>query len=386
MLYCHLYNGKSKNSKIIMSDSIMPIIKIENVSKQFKANDYKTVDNISLDILRGESFSLLGPSGCGKTTLMRMIAGFELPDTGKIYIDGIDMSNVPPYKRPVNMMFQSYALFPHMDIWHNVAFGLKQEKLPYSEIKTRVDEVLEMIGMRKFSHRRPSQISGGQQQRVALARSIVKRPKVLLLDEPLGALDRQTSERAQAELTNIQRILGTTFLIVTHDQEEAMSMSDRMAVMKEGKLQQVGTPKDIYESPNSRFVATFVGSINIFHGHVSDNSKRNRFIVESDEIELPMMVSSHERNALDEEVWVAVRPEEMDISSEPIEESYNHAAGEIVDISFYGNQIMYHVLLPSKKIVYASVPTSARSKDLQLDYGTRAYVSWDKSDGVMLKY
>lgn len=368
-----------------MNDASTPIIKIENVSKQFKANDYKTVDNINLDILRGESFSLLGPSGCGKTTLMRMIAGFESPDTGKIFIDGVDMSNVPPYKRPVNMMFQSYALFPHMDIWQNVAFGLKQEKLGAAEIKTRVDEVLEMIGMRKFSHRRPSQISGGQQQRVALARSIVKRPKVLLLDEPLGALDRQTSERAQAELTNIQRILGTTFLIVTHDQEEAMSMSDRMAVMKEGKLQQVGTPKDIYEMPNSRFVATFVGSINIFHGYISDNSKKNRFEIESDEMELPMMVNSHERGAIDEEVWVAVRPEEMDISSEPIDEGFNHAAGEIVDISFYGNQIMYHVLLPSKKIVYVSVPTSARTKDANLDYGTRAYVSWDKSDGVMLK-
>ncbi len=368
-----------------MNESAKPIIRIENISKQFKANDYKTVDNISLDILSGESFSLLGPSGCGKTTLMRIIAGFEQPDSGKVFIDGVDMSNVPPYKRPVNMMFQSYALFPHMDIWHNIAFGLMQEKLPSHEIKNRVDEVLEMVGMRQFSHRKPWQISGGQQQRIALARSLVKRPKVLLLDEPLGALDRQTSEKTQVELTNIQRILGTTFLIVTHDQEEAMSMSDRMAVMKDGKLQQVGAPKDIYESPNSRFVATFVGSINLFHGFVSDNSKKNRLTISSDEIESPMFVNSYEKMNVGEEVWVAVRPEEMDIHSEASDDSHNHAAGEIVDISFLGNQIIYHVLLPSKKIVHISVPTSARSKNLHLDYGTRAYVSWDKTDGVVLK-
>ncbi len=362
-----------------------PIIKIENISKQFKSNNYKTVDNISLDIFGGESFSLLGPSGCGKTTLMRIIAGFERPDSGKIFIDGEDMSNVPPYKRPVNMMFQSYALFPHMDIWNNVAFGLKQEKLPQYEIKNRVDEVLEMLGMRSFSHRKPSQISGGQKQRIALARSLVKRPKVLLLDEPLGALDRQTSEKTQVELTNIQRILGTTFLIVTHDQEEAMSMSDRMAVMKDGTLQQVGTPKDIYESPNSRFVAKFVGSINLFHGFVTDNSKKNRITITSDEIESPMFVNSHERVNIGDEVWVAVRPEEMDIHNEESDNAYNQATGEIVDISFIGNQIIYHIMLPSKKIVHTSVPTSARSKNILLDYGNRAYVSWDKTDGVMLK-
>jgi putrescine transport system ATP-binding protein len=368
-----------------MGNPTKPIIRIENISKQFKYNDYKTVDDISLDILSGESFSLLGPSGCGKTTLMRIIAGFENPDSGKIFIDGEDMSNVPPYKRPVNMMFQSYALFPHMNIWNNVAFGLKQEKLPKQEIKNRVDEVLEMIGMRNFSHRKPTEISGGQKQRIALARSLVKRPKVLLLDEPLGALDRQTSEKTQVELTNIQRILGTTFLIVTHDQEEAMSMSDRMAVMKDGKLQQVGTPKDIYESPNSRFVSTFVGSINLFHGFVTDNKNKNRLTISSDEIESPMLVSSHEKTNINDEVWVAVRPEEMSIHSEETDNSHNHATGEIVDISFIGNQIIYHVMLPSKKIVHISALTSARSKNILLDYGSRAYVSWDKTDGVVLK-
>ena len=362
-----------------------PIIRIENVSKQFKANEYKTVDNISLDILSGESFSLLGPSGCGKTTLMRIIAGFERPDSGKIYIDGVDMTNVPPYKRPVNMMFQSYALFPHMDIWQNVAFGLKQEKIADHEIKIRVDEALEMVGMRNFAHRRSWQISGGQQQRVALARSLVKRPKLLLLDEPLGALDRQTSERTQVELTNIQTLTGITFLIVTHDQEEALSMSDRMAVMKDGKLQQVGTPKDIYEYPNSRFVATFVGSINLFHGYISDTNKKNRPIITSDEIESPMSVNCHERINIGAEVWVAVRPEEMGIDTEPSDDLYNHAAGEIIDISFLGSQIVYHVSLLSKKIVHVSMPTSARSKNHLLDYGTRVYVSWDKTDGVVLK-
>jgi putrescine transport system ATP-binding protein len=361
------------------------IIKIENISKQFKTSDYKTVDSISLEIQRGESFSLLGPSGCGKTTLMRIIAGFEKPDNGKVFIDGVDMTDTPPYKRPVNMMFQSYALFPHMDIWQNVAFGLEQENITSQEIKTRVVEALEMVGMDGLAHRKPWQISGGQQQRVALARSLIKRPKVLLLDEPLGALDRQTSEKTQVELINIQSILGITFLVVTHDQEEAMVMSDRMAVMKDGKLQQIGTPKEIYESPNSRFVANFVGSINIFHGYVSDNSKKHRLTISSDEIESPMLVHSYDKLNIGTEVWVAVRPEEMGIYSEPDDDSHNHGQGEIVDIAFLGNQIIYHVALPSKKIVHVSLPTSARAKNPLLDFGNRAYVSWDKTDGVVLK-
>lgn len=370
-----------------MNDFAKPdaIIRIENISKQFKGNDYKTVDNISLDILRGESFSLLGPSGCGKTTLMRIIAGFEKPDSGQVFIDGIDMTNTPPYQRPVNMMFQSYALFPHMDIWQNVAFGLQQEKLPAKEINFRVNEALEMVGMKNFSQRKPWQISGGQQQRVALARSIVKRPKVLLLDEPLGALDRQTSEKTQVELTNIQNILGISFLVVTHDQEEAMSMSDRMAVMKDGKLQQIGAPREVYEYPNSRFVANFVGSINVFHGFVSDNSKKNRLTIQSDEISSPIFVNSYEQLNIGTEVWVAVRPEEMGIYSEPDDDSHNHSIGEIIDIAFLGNQIIYHVALPSKKIVHVSVPTSARAKNPLLECGNIAYVSWDKTDGVMLK-
>lgn len=370
-----------------MNDFTKPdaIIRIENISKQFKANDYKTVDNISLDILRGESFSLLGPSGCGKTTLMRIIAGFETPDSGRVFIDGVDMTDTPPYKRPVNMMFQSYALFPHMNIWQNVAFGLEQEKLPRKEIEIRVNEALEMVGMSKFSHRKPWQISGGQQQRVALARSIVKRPKVLLLDEPLGALDRQTSEKTQVELTNIQKILGISFLVVTHDQDEAMSMSDRMAVMKDGKLQQIGAPREIYDYPNSRFVANFVGSINVFHGYISDNSKKNRLIINSDQISSPILVNSYEQLNIGTEVWVAVRPEEMGIFSEPEDDSHNHAEGEIVDVAFFGSQIVYHVALPSNKIIHVSVPTSARAKNPLLDYGNKAYISWDKTDGVLLK-
>lgn len=370
-----------------MKDFTKPniIIRIENISKQFKTNDYKTVDNISLNIFQGESFSLLGPSGCGKTTLMRMIAGFEKPDSGRIFIDNVDMTDIPPYQRPVNMMFQSYALFPHMDIWDNVAFGLKQEKLPQKEIDIRVKEALQMVGMYDFSHRKTSEISGGQQQRIALARSIIKRPKLLLLDEPLGALDRKTSERTQIELTNIQRLLDITFLVVTHDQEEALSMSDRLAVMKEGKLQQIGTPKDIYEYPNSRFVANFVGSINVFHGYVSDNSKKNRLTIMSDEIESPMLVNFFEKIDIGSEVWVAVRPEEMGIYSEPDDDSHNHAEGTIIDISFLGNQIIYHVQLKTNNIVHVSVPTSARSKNPLLDFGSKAFVSWDKTDGVLLK-
>lgn len=362
-----------------------PLMVIENISKKFPGNDFKTVDNISLTIYQGEAFSLLGPSGCGKTTLMRMIAGFETPDEGKIIIDGKDVTNIPSYGRPVNMMFQSYALFPHMNVRDNVAFGLRQEKLSAQEIDKRVREGLMMVKMQDFAHRMPNQLSGGQQQRVALARSLAKRPKLLLLDEPLGALDQQTREHTQMELINIQNMLDTTFVIVTHDQEEAMAMSSRIGVMDKGNILQIGTPEDIYEKPNSRFVADFIGSINMFEGEVViELSNAGFVIVHSKESKTNLRVKTHYRASIGENVWVAVRPEEMGISSIPAPPNENQIEGEIIDIAFLGHQIIYHVQLDTNKIVNISVQASARSKNDNLILGNRAFVSWYDTDGVLL--
>src|SRR6185369_12511670 len=246
-----------------------PYIRIEHVTKKF--GEFVAVNNVSLNIYRGELFSLLGGSGCGKTTLLRMLAGFETPTGGKIYIDGVDMAGIPPYDRPTNMMFQSYALFPHMTVEQNVSFGLKQDKYPESEIKQRVSQMLDMVQLTPFAKRKPHQLSGGQRQRVALARSLVKQPKLLLLDEPLGALDKKLREATQFELVNIQEQLGVTFIVVTHDQEEAMTLSSRIGVMNAGQIVQTGTPQEIYEFPNSRFVADFIGSVNLFEGVVTED-------------------------------------------------------------------------------------------------------------------
>src|SRR5712692_1230686 len=243
-----------------------PYVQVEGISKSF--GDFKAVNDVSLKIYKGEIFCLLGASGCGKTTLLRMLGGFETPTSGRIFIDGVDMASIPPYERPVNMMFQSYALFPHMTVEQNVAFGLKQDRLPRAEIARRVVEILELVQMRPFAKRKPHQLSGGQRQRVALARSLVKQPKLLLLDEPLGALDKKLREATQFELVNIQEQLGVTFIVVTHDQEEAMTLSSRIGVMNAGQIVQVGTPQEIYEFPGTRFIADFIGSVNMFEGQV----------------------------------------------------------------------------------------------------------------------
>lgn len=363
-----------------------PILVIENVSKKFPGSENKTLDNINLEVYEGEFFALLGPSGCGKTTLMRMIAGFETPTSGSIKINGIDMTHIPPYKRPVNMMFQSYALFPHMDVWDNISFGLKQEKLSKEEIEKKVTEVLEIVKMTPFAWRKPYQLSGGQQQRVALARSLVKRPKLLLLDEPLGALDRQTREETQIELNNIQHLLGVTFIVVTHDQEEAMSMASRMAVMNKGNLMQVGSAEEIYEKPNSKFIAEFIGSINLFHGEIlhEETSGINK-IVKSEEVGIEIIVED-EDNIADEfsEAWVAVRPEEIEIDSVPTDIEENEIRGIIIDIGFLGDRILYHVRLNSGKIVQVSVPTANRSINQDLFIGEEAYLSWYYSDGMIV--
>jgi putrescine transport system ATP-binding protein len=375
------YARKEKESLSVRK----PLVTIENISKQFPGNEFKSVDNISLTINSGELFALLGPSGCGKTTLMRMIAGFETPSEGRISIDGVDMTNVPPYMRPVNIMFQSYALFPHMNVEHNVAFGLHQEKLPKDEIAKRVAEALAMVKMSEFAHRKPRQLSGGQQQRVALARSLVKRPKLLLLDEPLGALDRKTREHTQMELINIQMMLGITFVMVTHDQEEAMAMANRIAVMKSGHLMQIGTPEEIYEHPTSRFVADFIGAINLFEGKVTSAKDKNGFLtIESAESGSTIRIQTPLNVPLHSNVWVAVRPEEMAVSTMPALPEENQITGKIIDIAFLGDKILYHVALKNEKIVHVSVPTSARGNNAELAFGSEVVVSWYDTDGVVL--
>lgn len=360
------------------------LLSIRGVSKRFPGNEVPTVCDINLDIYAGEMFALLGPSGCGKTTLMRMISGFETPDSGSIHIGSDDITHLPPYHRPMNMMFQSYALFPHMTVEQNVAFGLRQEPLTKEEKRNRVYDALNMVKMAGFSTRKPNQLSGGQQQRVALARSIVKRPRLLLLDEPLGALDRQIREHTQLELINIQSLLGITFIIVTHDQEEAMVMADRIAVMHQGSIMQVGTPKDIYETPNSRFIAHFIGPINLFYGTVMDIHDSGYITIHSQDTLTDIAIKTTENVTKDDRVWVAVRHEEMAIHTNPANANENSVKGTIIDIAFLGNQIIYHVELLSEHIVHVSVPTSARNIDATLTVGDDAYVSWHDTDGVVL--
>ncbi len=361
-----------------------PLLRIEGITKHYN-DDTPAIDDINLTINQGDLFALLGPSGCGKSTLLRIIAGFEKPSSGKIFLGDEDITNLTPYKRPINMMFQSYALFPHMTVEENVAFGLKQENLSKTQIDERVYEALEMVDMTRFAKRKPHQLSGGQMQRTALVRSLVKQPKILLLDEPLGALDPKTREQTQLELIKIQSLLDITFIMVTHDQEEAMAMADCMAVMKDGKIFQVGTPQEIYEYPNSRFVAEFVDSINLFEGKVCKKRNSKKYIgmqiPESDEI----IVAYSEDSEVGETVWLGLRPEELDIDTKPAPKNENQVMGKIIDIGFLGHKIVYHVELANKKCVHVTVPTSERSKNPGLVLGKKVYLSWYHSEGVVLK-
>ena len=360
-----------------------PFIKIRNVTKKF--GEFTAVDNIDLDIYKGELFSLLGGSGCGKTTLLRMLAGFEPPSSGTIYIDGVDMTDVPPYARPINMMFQSYALFPHMTVEQNVAYGLKRDKIPKDEITRRVDEILSMVELSDFIKRKPHQLSGGQRQRVALARALVKRPKVLLLDEPLGALDKRLREQTQFELINIQDQLGVTFVVVTHDQEEAMTLSTRMAMMDAGKFQQIGTPTEVYEYPESRLVANFIGSANMFEGRVSQ-SGADHVVVTSKE--LGVEFNTEHTNSIIEgtKVWIAVRPEKITLSKTPLDVTTNQLKGVVVDIGYHGKTSTYRIRIINDQIIEVSVPSQKRPKgDRQsIDWDEEIYMNWDQSNAVVL--
>ncbi|MBT4880007.1 MAG: polyamine ABC transporter ATP-binding protein [Alphaproteobacteria bacterium] len=361
--------------------SISPYIQIENVSKDY--DGIPAITDLSLSIYKGEFFSLLGASGCGKTTLLRILAGFETPSAGRIFIDGVDMSRVPSYERPVNMMFQSYALFPHMTVAQNVAFGLKQEGLPKSEIVERVKEALQLVQMTSYSKRKPYQLSGGQKQRVALARSIIKRPKLLLLDEPLAALDKKLRERTQFELVNIQESIGITFVMVTHDQEEAMTVSTRLGIMEEGHVRQVGSPHEIYEFPNSRYVADFIGSINIFDGTVVEEDKYH-VLVHSEEDSCNFHIARTSTAPIGAQVSVGIRPEKIIVSKEKPQGKLNTIKGIVDDIAYLGDVSIYHVRLPSGKIIQATLPNLARLTEQPLTWEDKVYLQWRPENGMVL--
>jgi putrescine transport system ATP-binding protein len=361
--------------------SARPYVEIERISKSF--GDFTAVKDVSLKIYKGEVFCLLGASGCGKTTLLRMLGGFETPSSGKILIDGQDMTGVPPYERPVNMMFQSYALFPHMNVEQNVSFGLKQDRLAKNEIQERVATMLDLVKMSGFVKRKPHQLSGGQRQRVALARSLVKRPKLLLLDEPLGALDKKLREHTQFELLALQEKLGVTFIVVTHDQEEAMTLASRIGVMEHGEIVQAGTPSEIYEFPNSKFVADFVGSVNMFEGKlVEDEPEYVR--IGSSELGGTIYVSHGISAPPAAVVWAAVRPEKIFMSTEaPQGGSDNVARGTVQDIAYLGDLSIYLVKLPTGKVVRVTQPNTSRHAEA-ISWDQQVYLSWDATSPVVV--
>jgi putrescine transport system ATP-binding protein len=367
-------------------------VRIESVTRKF--GDFVAVDEVSLDVRRGEIFCLLGGSGSGKTTLLRMLAGFETPTSGRIYIDGQDMSGIPPYDRPVNMMFQSYALFPHMTVERNVAFGLEQERLGKPEIRRRVGEILEIVRMSPFHARKPHQLSGGQRQRVALARALVKRPKLLLLDEPLAALDRKLREHTQFELINIQEQLGVTFIVVTHDQEEAMTLASRMGVMDHGQIVQVGTPSDIYEFPATRFVADFIGSVNMFEGKLIEDEPD--FVrIRCDDLGTVIHVNHGISSPPEATVWVAVRPEKISLSRQPPKgpagvhqpdrsASENMVRGTVKEIAYMGDTSIYLVRAESGTTIRVTIPNVARHHEDRITWDESVYVSWQPESPVVL--
>ncbi|OJW48105.1 MAG: ABC transporter ATP-binding protein [Alphaproteobacteria bacterium 41-28] len=358
-----------------------PYIHLEGVSKEFRGT--LAVDDVTLSIFQGEFFSLLGPSGCGKTTILRMLAGLEMPTTGKIYIDGVDVTHRPAYDRPVNMMFQSYALFPHMTVEQNVAFGLKQERIPKLEIQERVKQALKLVQMDKLGTRQPHQLSGGQRQRVALARSLVKRPKLLLLDEPLAALDKRLREQTQFELVSIQEEVGITFILVTHDQEEAMTMSSRLGIMDHGRMRQIGTPNEIYEYPHSEYVADFIGSINKFEGRVVED-ETDHILVESEEAGCELYVSHSADVPVGSQVKVAIRPEKIMIAMTPPEQKRNATKGIVKDIGYLGDVSIYHVELKSGKIVLATQPNIVRLAERPVTWDDQVYLFWRAENSIVL--
>lgn len=374
--------SKEKMSNEVWEDvAAGPYVQIEGITKTF--DDFTPVKGISLSIYKGEFFSLLGRSGCGKTTLLRILAGFERPTSGRILIDGIDVTNWPAYKRPINMMFQSYALFPHMTVRQNVAFGLKQDGIGKTEIENRIREALNLVQLNGFEDRKPDQLSGGQRQRVALARTLAKRPKLILLDEPLAALDKRLREQTQFELVNIQEKIGITFILVTHDQEEAMTMSTRMAIMEEGKIRQVGMPHNVYEFPNSRYVAEFVGSINLFEGVVIEQ-ELDHVTIECPEMECLCYAAHTGALPLGSKITLAIRPEKIMVSTLKPAYPRNWAEGTIKEIAYLGDISIYYVQLKSGKVVMATLPNLLRLSDRNFQWEDNVYLFWRSENSLVL--
>jgi len=357
-----------------------PLVRFDAVTKRF--GETVAVDALSLDIFPGEFFALLGPSGCGKSTLLRLLAGFETPSEGRVLLDGAAIDAVPPHRRPVNMMFQNYALFPHLTVEGNVAFGLKQEGLPRGEIAARVAEMLALVKLAPLGRRKPHQLSGGQRQRVALARSLVKRPRVLLLDEPLAALDKQLRGETQFELMELQARLGTTFVIVTHDQEEAMTVAHRMAVMDRGRIVQVGTPAEVYEQPNSRYVASFVGDVNLIEGRLAAKGASGSLIDSAAGAKLatnqPVVAAAGAT------VWVALRPEKLRVATQAPAENENCVAGRVAEIAYLGNISVYKVRLDNGFIMKAQLPNLTRVVERPIGTNDRVWLSWTPDACVVL--
>ncbi|MCB2134946.1 MAG: ABC transporter ATP-binding protein [Rhodobacteraceae bacterium] len=358
-----------------------PLIQFKGVTKKF--GEFIAIDNLTLDIFRREFFALLGPSGCGKTTLMRMLAGFENPTTGQILLDGKDLANVPPNKRETNMMFQSYALFPHLSVWDNIAFGLKRSPMPKEQIGPRVEEMLRLVRLEKFARRKPHQISGGQRQRVALARSLAKAPKLLLLDEPLGALDKKLRQDTQFELMDIQEKTGTTFVIVTHDQEEAMTVASRVAVMDHGRMIQVDTPDRIYETPNSVYVADFIGDVNIIKGTAAPSGD-NKYTISWAEGQPPIIGTTAAAIGKDTPVHFAIRPEKVAISAEKPADRANALQGRIEDIAYLGNISTYKVELANGTMIKAQVANDRRLARRTFTWDDTVWLSFTDTAGVVL--
>ena len=359
-----------------------PQIVIEAVSKSYGA--FSAVDDINLSIYRGEMFALVGSSGCGKTTLLRMLAGFAEPSGGRILIDGAEMSGVPPYERPVNMMFQSYALFPHMTVERNVGYGISRMKMDAATRKSRIHEALEMVQLTQVAARKPHQLSGGQRQRVALARALIRRPKVLLLDEPLSALDKKPREQTQFELMDLQYKLGITFIVVTHDQDEAMALASRIAVMDHGRVVQVGTPAEIYEFPASRFVADFVGTTNLFEGTVTA-VQPGLITVHCAETGCELLVDESGSCTPGQRVWVALRPEKIRLGKEPAGGTrVNQLRGTVWELGYLGNRSTYRIKTASGKLITAFAQNERRTSELAIDWSDEVFVSWTADAAVLL--
>ena len=378
-------------AKDIADADVKPIISFRNISKRW--GSAVAVDNVSLDIMPGEFFALLGPSGCGKTTLLRMLAGLEVPTEGQVLIDGQDMGDIPPNKRAVNMVFQSYAVFPHMTVTDNVAYGLKIDGVPQEERDRRVQESLDLVQLGHLATRMPDQLSGGQRQRVALARALVKKPKVLLLDEPLSALDAKLREAMRFELSQLQQKVGITFIMVTHDQDEALAIACRIAVMNKGSIAQLGAPSDLYEFPGSRFVADFLGSVNMFEGTLISD-KPDEAVVACPELDpyrvhVPHAVLGQEKST----VWVAIRPEKMNLHKDAdappavpeCPAKHNVAKGEIKDISYLGDISIFHVMLAKGRLIRISRPNRSRWDQDNFSSGEKIWVSWVGSSPIVLQ-